>query len=65
MTIDLNTIKCGCGAPYCKVGLRFDSDPDILIIQDKRGNDAVMYLGKENVTQLINDMKEIKKRNKW
>lgn len=65
MSIDLNTIKCGCDHEDCLKGFRFDSNPDVILVQDVTGNDNLIYLSATNVNQLLTELKEIKKRNKW
>jgi hypothetical protein len=65
MPLDLNEISCGCSFPLCIKGFRFDSEPDVIIIQDYDGSDNIIHLTKKNVNQLINGLKDVKKRNKW
>ena len=61
-----NQIECGCGHDKdCVIGIRFDEEPTILIFQDKNGEDNIMYLDKENVNELINNLKSIRRKNKW
>lgn len=55
--IDCRTIKCSCGKTNCKIGISFDTEPDIMWLTDKFGNEHSMYLGKENVKQLIQSLK--------
>ena len=59
--LDMRSIKCACGKENCKIGLSFDSDPDIMRLTDKFGNEHAMHLNKINVTQLIKDLKLILK----
>ncbi len=65
MALDLNQIKCGCNSTTCEIGVRFDSNPDVLIYQDKYGQDSIIKLSKENVNQFIEHFTEVKKRNNW
>ena len=55
--IDLRTIKCSCDSPDCKIGISFDSDPEIMRLTDKYGNEHTMYLNKKNAKQLIEYLK--------
>lgn len=56
--IDNRQIKCSCGSEDCKVGINFDSDPDVMLLTDKFGNEHPMKLDKTNVGQLIKVLKE-------
>ena len=56
--IDNRKIKCSCGSSGCKVGINFDSDPDVMLLTDKFGNEHPMKLDKVNVRELIKALKE-------
>lgn len=58
---DLNDIQCACTNDSCEIGIRFDSDPCVLIFQDKHGKDTIMQLNIENIDQLIKELKGYKK----
>lgn len=55
--VDCRSIKCSCGNPDCRIGVSFDSDPNIMRLQDKYGNEHMMHLSKENAKQLIQALK--------
>lgn len=55
--IDNRTIVCGCGNKECKIGLSFDSEPDIMRLTDKYGNEHGMHLNRENIKELIKHLK--------
>lgn len=56
--IDNRQIKCACGSPDCKRGLAFDSNPAVMILTDKYGNEHSMRLDKSNVRELIKILRE-------
>lgn len=55
--IDCRTIICACGEPNCKIGLSFDSEPSIVMLTDKFGNDHAMHLNKKNAKQIMKSIK--------
>lgn len=57
---NLNSIKCACNNPNCKIGIHFDEEPNVMLIHDKNGNLTAMSLNKENVNKLIIELLEIK-----
>ena len=60
MGLDIRTVNCSCNSKLCKTGIRFDSEPPVLIFQDKFCQDHIMKLSKKNITLLINELKSIK-----
>lgn len=56
--IDNRKIKCSCGKLDCKMGINFDSDPVVMLLTDKYGNEHPMKLNKTNVKQLIKTLRE-------
>lgn len=56
--IDLRHVKCSCGKPECKIGVSFDSEPDVMRLHDKFGNEHSMRLDKKNVKQIIARLNE-------
>lgn len=55
--IDCRTIKCSCGKDNCRIGVSFDSDKNMMRLQDKYGNEHTMHLNKKNAKQLIESLK--------
>ncbi len=56
---NLNTVQCGCKKPKCQIGIRFDSNPKILLFQDKYGKDSLFLLTKTNTKSLIEELQAI------
>lgn len=51
--IDLRNIKCSCGEPNCRIGMSFDTEPNIIRFQDKYGQECVMHVNKETAKEII------------
>jgi len=61
MAINLNYVHCGCNSTTCFIGIRFDSNPNVLIFADKHGGDVVMQMNEKNTTELIDQLNELLK----
>ena len=64
MPIDNRTIICACGNADCKIGVRFDSEPNVMIVTNHHDNDCVIYLDNENIDKLIAELKSYKTKSK-
>jgi len=53
-------IKCACKQPDCKTCIYFDGD--IMNVRTKRYEIQVIYLDKENIEQLIEELNKLKKK---
>ncbi len=56
--IDNRDVLCGCNDEHCKIGISFDSEPDIMRLTDKFGNEHAMRLNKQIAKQLIERLTE-------
>ena len=61
--IDNRKVICACGNLECKIGINFDSEPNVMLMTNKHGDDAVMYLNDENIDDLIEFLKQYKTTN--
>lgn len=55
--IDVRTVICACGNKKCKIGVSFDSKPNVMRLHDKYGNEHVMHLSIKNIKELISEIK--------
>jgi len=58
--LDNRKVKCACGNPQCQIGVNFDSEPNVMLMTNKHGDDAVMHLNDENIDELIEILKQYK-----
>lgn len=57
-SLDNRMVRCGCRKPDCKIGLNFDSSPNVMLLTDKYGNEHAMHLTKENIKQIKDLLKK-------
>lgn len=57
--IDNRMVHCSCGKKDCKVGLNFDEG--VMLLTNKYGNETAMQLNKENIDEIISQLKQMKK----
>lgn len=56
--IDCRHVKCSCGESGCRIGVSFDSEPDVMRLTDKFGNQHCMHLDKKTARLLIRHLKD-------
>jgi hypothetical protein len=61
-SIDARKVKCSCGEQQCKVGLNFDDN--VMLLTNKFGNETVMQLNIENIDEIIEWLKQIRRNAK-
>lgn len=56
--VDIRHIKCGCNDPACRIGLSFDTNPAIMRLHDKYGNEHGFQLTKNTINEIIDYLQD-------